>query len=134
MKPAREHRLIWFKNYSCEQGRLVPRDGGERQEDDRQAWEMGELSRWEFGVNLEACVPVIHDLGACDEASLPDPERCLEIYSPELLARAVGQSYRIKDMFGFAKQIQGDDFKAWIERYRELWLQGFHVIRAPLGE
>ena len=120
-----QHRIVWFRELA--EGRPVV--GGERPEDSLVAWDLAEVFRLEFGVNLEAFVAVFD---ALDEVSVEDlcrPERALEVVSAERVAALRPETFKIKDRHGMPREIKGAEVADWLEAYRELWAQGFSVVR-----
>jgi hypothetical protein len=120
-----KHRIVWFTDLV--EG--APVNGGEREEDSLSAWDMAEAFRLEFGINLEAFVPIVDTLAEVDAADLPDPRRALEVVSTERLDVLRGETFKIKDRYGMAREIQGLEVAVWLEGYRELWGQGFSIVR-----
>lgn len=120
-----KHRIIWFK--TLEGG--VPVGGGEREEDSFEAWDMAEAFRLEQGVNLEAYVPVVDDLRELAEAEWPEPTRALEVVSPDRLEAMRPETIRIKDRYGMTRDVSGQAIADWLGGYRQLWEQGFVIVR-----
>lgn len=118
-----KHRIVWFTDLV--EG--VPVDGGEREEDSLTAWDMAEAFRLEFGINLEAFVPVVDALNEVED--LPEASRALEVISSERLDGLRGETFKIKDRYGMPREIKGQDVADWLEGYRELWKKGFIIVR-----
>ncbi len=118
-----KHRIVWFTGLV--EG--VPVDGGEREEDSLTAWDMAEAFRLEFGINLEAFVPVVDALNELED--LPEAARSLEVISSERLDGMRGETFKIKDRYGMPREVKGQDVADWLEGYRELWKKGFTVVR-----
>lgn len=126
------HYICWFTHGSDPGTGFVPADGGCQPESDQQAWEMGEVLRTGFGINLEAFVPVLKEIGRADPARLPGPARCLDVLSEGLIAEARStEFFVIKDIFHSTKQIPGPAVADWLESYRRFWQRGFYVVRVP---
>jgi|GEM_PF-1985565 hypothetical protein len=126
------HYLCWFSRGKAGPDGFVPADGGCRPEPDQLAWEMAEVLRHAFGINMEAFVPALGEIGLADPERLPSPARCLEVVSADRVLEArEAESYGIKDLFHQAKTIPGATVAEWIEAYRTLWSQGFYVVRVP---
>lgn len=126
------HYICWFSQGSDGDRGFVPTDGGCHHEPDQLAWEMAELIRNHFGINLPAFVPVLDDMGEVDPAKLPPPGRCLEVFSDEMIQEIrATEHYPIKDIFNLTKQIEGKAVAEWIEEYRRRWQQGYFIVRVP---
>lgn len=126
------HYICWFSQGSDGGAGFVPTDGGCRHEPDQLAWEMAEVIRNHFGINLPAFVPVLDDMGQVDPAHLPPPGRCLEVFSEAMLEElGRSESYVIKDIFNLTKHIEGKAVVEWLDDYRRRWLQGYFVVRIP---
>lgn len=120
-----KHRIVWFTD-------LVdgaPVNGGEREEDSLQAWDFAEAFRLESGINLEAFVPIVDALDEVTPAEIPQPTRALEVVSPECLETVRAEMYKIKDRYGMPREIKGADVADWLAGYRDLWQQGFFIVR-----
>lgn len=120
-----KHRIVWFTD-------LVdgaPVNGGEREEDSLQAWDFAEAFRLESGINLEAFVPIVDALDEVTPAEIPQPTRALEVVSSECLEKVRAETYKIKDRYGMPREIKGADVADWLARYRDLWQQGFFIVR-----
>lgn len=120
-----KHRIVWF----TELVKGAPVGGGAREEDSLTAWDLAEVFRLEFGVNLEAYVPVVDSLDELNLEELCSPERALEVVSSERLDALRGERFKIKDRYGMVREIAGSDLASWLEGYRALWSQGFSVVR-----
>lgn len=120
-----KHRIVWF----TELVKGAPVGGGAREEDSLTAWDLAEVFRLEFGVNLEAYIPIVEALDELDSEDLCRPERALEVISPERLDALRGERIKIKDRYGMVREIAGSDVASWLEGYRALWSQGFSVVR-----
>ncbi len=120
-----KHRIIWF----TELMEGVPVVRGQREEDTLAAWDLAEAFRLEFGINLEAFVPVVDAPDEIAPEDLPQPERALEVVSAESLEAMRPETYKIKDRHGMPREVKGADLASWLEGYRELWQQGFMVVR-----
>lgn len=118
-----KHRIVWFTDLV--EG--VPVDGGEREEDSLTAWDMAEAFRLDFGINLEAFVPVVDALNEVED--LPEAARALEVISSERLDGMRGETFKIKDRYGMPREVKGQDVADWLEGYRELWKKGFTIVR-----
>lgn len=126
------HYICWFSQGSAGEAGFVPTDGGCHHEPDQLAWEMSEVVRNHFGINLPAFVPALGDMGEVDPAHLPPPERCLEVFSDAMLAEVrATEDYTIKDIFNLKKPIAGKAVAEWLEEYRRRWRQGYFVVRIP---
>lgn len=126
------HYICWFSQGTDAETGFVPTDGGCHHEADQVAWEMAELLRNVFGINLSAFVPILDDIGEVDPRRLPPPERCLEVFSEAMLEAAGSTpSYPIKDLFNLKKEIPGEAFVDWLEAYRKYWRQGYYIVRVP---
>lgn len=120
-----KHRIVWFTD-------LVdgaPLNGGAREEDSLMAWDLAEAFRLESGINLEAFVPIVDALEEVTPAEMPLPARALEVISVECLDTVRGETYKIKDRYGMPREIKGADVADWLAGYRELWQQGFFIVR-----
>lgn len=125
------HYVCWFTRGQAAQP-FVPADGGCRHEPDQLAWEMTELLRDHFGVPVAAFIPAFPAMAAIEPARLPAPARCLEVFSSDLLARvAEAEQYDLMDLQHQLRSVQATAVRAWIEEYRQLWTQGYHVVRVP---
>lgn len=120
-----QHRIVWFKPGA--DGRPVV--AGERPETSLDAWDLAEVVRLEVGVNLEAYVAVFEALDEVKADELCSPERALEVLSAERVAAMRDETYKIKDRYGMPREIRGVDVADWLEAYRALWAQGFHIVR-----
>lgn len=126
------HYICWFSKGSDGAAGFVPTDGGCRHEPDQLAWEMAEVLRHHFGINLPAFVPVLDDMGDVDPALLPPPGRCLEVFSERMIdALKSSEPYVIKDIFNLTKPIEGKAVVEWLEEYRKRWREGYFVVRIP---
>lgn len=120
-----KHRVVWFKE-------LVdgaPVGGGAREEDSFTAWDLSEAFRLECGINLEAFVPVVDALSELTPEDLCDPARALEVIAVERLEEIREATIKIRDRFGMPREVKGEDVVAWLTGYRELWSQGFSIVR-----
>lgn len=120
-----KHRIVWFTD-------LVdgaPVNGGEREEDSLQAWDFAEAFRLESGINLEAFVPIVDTLDEVTPSEIPQPTRALEVISLECLEKVRAEMYKIKDRYGMPREIKGADVADWLVAYRDLWQQGFFIVR-----
>ena len=120
-----KHRIVWF-NDLVEGAPVIE---GEREEDSLTAWDMAEAFRLEFGINLEAFVPVVDALDEVVAEDLPEAARALEVISSERLDGMRGETFKIKDRYGMPREVKGQDVADWLEGYRELWKQGFTIVR-----
>ncbi|MNK38357.1 hypothetical protein D3C87_569450 [compost metagenome] len=120
-----KHRIVWFKGLVAG----APVDGGAREEDSLKAWDLAEAFRLESGINLEAFVPIVDALEEVETEEIPEPSRALEVISVERLQVVRGETYKIKDRYGMPREIQGAEVAEWLEGYRELWQQGFLIVR-----
>jgi len=120
-----KHRIVWF----AELVEGAPVGGGEREEDSLTAWDLAEAFRLEFGINLEAYVPVVDALSDVSVEDLCAPQRALEVISPERLEAIRGETIKIKDRYGMPREVKGADVASWLDGYRDLWSQGFSIVR-----
>ncbi len=120
-----KHRVVWFKELVAG----IPVGAGELAEDTLNAWDLAEVLRLEFGINMEAYVPVVDSLDELDPADLCSPERALEIVSAERLDAIRDLTVKIKDRYGMPREVKGSEVASWLESYRELWRQGYSVVR-----
>ena len=121
-----KHRIVWFKAMVAG----TPADGGTREEDSLKAWDLAETFRLEFVITLEAFVPIVEALDEVETEAIPLPARALEVVSLERLEALRGETYKIKDRYGMPREIQGSEVADWLESYRELWQQGFLIVRS----
>ena len=86
------HYLCGFSRGKAGPDGFVPADGGCRPEPDQLAWEMAEVLRHAFGINMEAFVPALGEIGLADPERLPSPARCLEVVSADRVLEALAES------------------------------------------
>ena len=130
--PKLIHYLCWFSSGAISKEGFVPGDGGCEFEADQVAWEMSEVLRDDFGIHLEAFVPVMPDLKSVALDRLPTPGRCLEVFSENLLeTMRQTPKFDIKDIFKEPKEIAGMAIADWLQGYRKRWQQGFFIVRLP---
>ncbi|MBO9541277.1 hypothetical protein J7643_11870 [bacterium] len=126
------HYICWFSQGSDGEAGFVPTDGGCHHEEDYIAWEMTEVLRNNFGINFPAFVPVLSDMGEVDPALLPEPTRCLEVFSETMRETLAGtEQFMIKDIFNQPKHIPGPAVAEWLDEYRKRWGQGYFLVRVP---
>lgn len=126
------HYICWFSQGSDGGAGFVPTDGGCQHEPDQLAWEMAEVIRNHFGINLPAFVPVLEDMGDVQPDHLPPPARCLEVFSDSMVEEILATpTYTIKDIFNLTKNVEGTAVVQWLDEYRRRWKQGYFVVRIP---
>ena len=52
--------------------------------------------------------------------------------SPERLDAMRPENYKIKDRYGMPREVKGQEVAEWLTSYRDLWSQGYLIVRTSL--
>ncbi|MNF13279.1 hypothetical protein D3C80_2150580 [compost metagenome] len=74
-------------------------------------------------------MPIVESLDEVETEDLPEPNRALEVVSVERLDVLRDETFKIKDRYGMPREVKGADVATWLEGYRDLWGQGYAIVR-----